>query len=44
MNPDEIVVRWNLDLVPDQRGADMADMPRLGCWCATARERKPIGW
>ena len=39
-------LRWNLDLVLDQRGADMADVPggAGGCWHAATRARKPIGW
>src|ERR1019366_10618006 len=38
-------LRWNLDLVLDQRGVDMADLlgDASGCWCATTRGRKPTG-
>jgi hypothetical protein len=39
-------VRWNLDLVLDQRGADMADVPggASGLLVRDYEGRKPIGW
>jgi hypothetical protein len=40
-------LRAGLDLVLDQRGADMADLPRGASGMlvrAATRERKPIGW
>jgi hypothetical protein len=38
-------LRAGLDLILDQRGADMAESPAApaGCWRATTRARKPIG-
>ena len=38
-------LRWNLDLVLDQRGADRADVPggTSGLLVATTRARKPFG-
>jgi hypothetical protein len=39
-------LRARLDLILDQRGADMAHLPAApaGCWCATTRGRKRPGW
>jgi hypothetical protein len=40
-------LRWNLDMILDQRGADMADLPRGTSGLLvpeTARGSKPIGW
>jgi len=39
-------LRAGLDLILDQRGADMADMrgAPAECWCATTRARKPTSW
>jgi hypothetical protein len=39
-------LRAGLDLILDQRGAEMADLPgaSAGCWCAATRARKPTNW
>ena len=39
-------LRASLDLILDQKGADMADLPggTSGMLVATTRARKPIGW
>jgi hypothetical protein len=39
-------LRAGLDLILDQRGANMADLPSgaSGMWCATTRARGPTGW
>ena len=39
-------LRWNLDLVLGQRGADMADVPdgASGLLVPTTRGRRPTGW
>ena len=39
-------LRAGLELILDQRAADMADLPggaSGGCWCAATRGRKPTG-